>query len=91
MVSSALSVHPDIHADSCVLTATFYTPGVGSCGRTNTESDMIVAVDKATIQSFPGAGANPNKYVPFPRLRSLVALVRSSCFLDPCFTSDARR
>ena len=32
---------------------------------------MIVAVDKATIQSFPGAGANPNKYVHSPRLSFL--------------------
>ena len=32
---------------------------------------MIVAVDKATIQSFPGAGANPNKYVHAPRLSFL--------------------
>ncbi|EJF58907.1 barwin-like endoglucanase [Dichomitus squalens] len=40
--------------------ATFYTPGLGSCGFFNTEADFIVAVDIATIQSFPGATANPN-------------------------------
>ncbi|TFK78656.1 hypothetical protein K466DRAFT_668368 [Polyporus arcularius HHB13444] len=40
--------------------ATFYTAGVGSCGFTNTDADFIVAVDVATITSFPGAGANPN-------------------------------
>ena len=49
-----------------VRTATFYTPGVGSCGRNNVESDFIVAVDHATITSFPGAGANPNLYVSSP-------------------------
>ncbi|PIL26359.1 hypothetical protein GSI_12115 [Ganoderma sinense ZZ0214-1] len=40
--------------------ATFYAPGLGSCGHFNTETDFIVAVDIATIQSFPGATANPN-------------------------------
>ncbi|KAI1787092.1 barwin-like endoglucanase [Ganoderma leucocontextum] len=40
--------------------ATFYAPGLGSCGQFNTEADFIVAVDIATIQSFPGATANPN-------------------------------
>ena len=47
-------------------TATFYTPGLGSCGHFNTEADFIVAVDIATIQSFPGATANPNAYASPP-------------------------
>ena len=41
--------------------ATFYTPGLGSCGHNNSENDLIVAVDIATITHFPGAGPNPNK------------------------------
>ena len=41
-------------------TATFYEAGLGSCGFQNTDADFIVAVDVATITSFPGAGANPN-------------------------------
>ena len=45
------------------LTATFYAAGLGSCGFFNTDADFIVAVDVATITSFPGAGANPNAYV----------------------------
>ncbi|KAM5543880.1 hypothetical protein V8D89_002497 [Ganoderma adspersum] len=40
--------------------ATYYSPGVGSCGHNNVDTDFIVAVDIATIHSFPGAGANPN-------------------------------
>ncbi|PIL27116.1 hypothetical protein GSI_10258 [Ganoderma sinense ZZ0214-1] len=40
--------------------ATYYTPGLGSCGFNNVDTDYIVAVDHATITSFPGAGANPN-------------------------------
>ena len=43
-------------------TATFYEAGLGSCGFQNTDADFIVAVDIATIQSFPGATANPNAY-----------------------------
>ncbi|TFK78553.1 hypothetical protein K466DRAFT_668399 [Polyporus arcularius HHB13444] len=39
--------------------ATFYVPSVGSCGFTNTDADFIVAVDVATITSFPGAGDDP--------------------------------
>ena len=41
--------------------ATFYAPGLGSCGHNNSENDFIVAVDIATITHFPGAGPNPNK------------------------------
>ena len=57
---------PPVHTDhlvNLIRTATFYTPGVGSCGHNNVATDFIVAVDHATIQHFPGAGANPNKYV----------------------------
>ena len=41
-------------------TATYYNTGLGSCGVFNTDADFIVAVDIKTIQSFPGAGTNPN-------------------------------
>ena len=50
--------HTDRHA--CILVATFYAAGTGSCGFFNTDADFIVAVDAATIQNFPGATANPN-------------------------------
>ncbi|THH29213.1 hypothetical protein EUX98_g4959 [Antrodiella citrinella] len=40
--------------------ATFYTPGLGACGGTNSESDLIVAVSTQIFTGFPGAGANPN-------------------------------
>ncbi|PIL27144.1 hypothetical protein GSI_10285 [Ganoderma sinense ZZ0214-1] len=40
--------------------ATYYAPGLGSCGHNNVATDFIVAVDHATITKFPGAGANPN-------------------------------
>ncbi|PIL26472.1 hypothetical protein GSI_12230 [Ganoderma sinense ZZ0214-1] len=40
--------------------ATYYNTGLGSCGVFNTDADFIVAVDIHTIQSFPGAGTNPN-------------------------------
>ena len=52
--------------DARARTATYYAPGLGSCGHFNTEADFIVAVDIATIQSFPGATANPNACVPGP-------------------------
>ena len=45
-------------------TATYYNTGLGSCGVFNTDADFIVAVDIHTIQSFPGAGTNPNLSVP---------------------------
>ena len=47
---------------NALLLATFYNPAGGftSCGQTHQDTDMIVAVDHATITSFPGAGANPN-------------------------------
>ncbi|KAK0191603.1 plant expansin [Armillaria mellea] len=39
---------------------TWYYPGLGSCGKTNTASDMIVAVSHLLYDSYPGATANPN-------------------------------
>ncbi|KAJ7611164.1 plant expansin [Roridomyces roridus] len=39
---------------------TFFQPGLGACGKTNTASDLIVAVGHGTFDSFPGATANPN-------------------------------
>ncbi|KIY73620.1 hypothetical protein CYLTODRAFT_416994 [Cylindrobasidium torrendii FP15055 ss-10] len=39
---------------------TYYTPGVGACGLTNTDADMIVAVSHLLYDSYPGATPNPN-------------------------------
>ena len=50
-------------ANALVRTGTWFHPGLGSCGHHNTDNDLIVAVDAVTIQSFPGATANPNKHV----------------------------
>nr|VWO99416.1 N/A [Ganoderma boninense] len=61
VLSAAATSFAEVHMSKSGGDATFYTPGVGSCGRTSTASQMIVAVDIKTIQSFPGAGANPNK------------------------------
>ena len=75
-------------------TATYYAPGLGSCGHFNTEADFIVAVDIATIQSFPGATANPNAYVPRPPLlfpflflflrNALTCMMRARTTATPC-------
>nr|GAT43386.1 predicted protein [Mycena chlorophos] len=40
--------------------ATYYSPGLGACGRKNKSSDLIVAVSKNMYDSYPGATANPN-------------------------------
>ncbi|KAI0044386.1 hypothetical protein FA95DRAFT_1608609 [Auriscalpium vulgare] len=39
---------------------TYFTPGLGACGRSNTDADSIVAVSTQVFDNFPGAGANPN-------------------------------
>ncbi|KAF7329452.1 DPBB-1 domain-containing protein [Mycena kentingensis (nom. inval.)] len=42
--------------------ATYYDPGLGACGHTNTGSQYIVAVSHKVFDSYPGAVAsNPNK------------------------------
>ncbi|EMD39428.1 expansin-like protein [Gelatoporia subvermispora B] len=39
---------------------TFYQPGLGSCGITNTGADFIVAISSLIFDSFPGYdGVNP--------------------------------
>lgn len=40
--------------------ATWYNPGLGSCGITNTNNDFIVAVPKQMYDTWPGHTANPN-------------------------------
>ncbi|KAF5388577.1 hypothetical protein D9757_004707 [Collybiopsis confluens] len=42
---------------------TFYDTGLTSCGETHTDSDLIVALSHLFYDSYPGATANPNKYV----------------------------
>ncbi|KAI0056735.1 hypothetical protein BV25DRAFT_1547381 [Artomyces pyxidatus] len=39
---------------------TFFTPGLGACGKTSSSSDLIVAVSTDVFNGFPGAGADPN-------------------------------
>ncbi|KAJ7908222.1 plant expansin [Mycena leptocephala] len=39
---------------------TYYTPGLGACGKTNTADQLIVAVGHGVFDSFPGATGNPN-------------------------------
>ncbi|PIL27165.1 hypothetical protein GSI_10307 [Ganoderma sinense ZZ0214-1] len=50
IVDAHLIIHP----------ATYYNPGLGSCGISSSDSQLVVAVDAQTIQAFPGAGSNPN-------------------------------
>ena len=52
-------------ANASVPSATYYNPGLGSCGISSTDSELVVAVDAQTIQTFPGAGSNPNLYAFF--------------------------
>ncbi|KAI0790248.1 RlpA-like double-psi beta-barrel-protein domain-containing protein-containing protein [Irpex lacteus] len=40
--------------------ATFFTPGLGSCGINSSAADHIVAVSASFFDTFPGATANPN-------------------------------
>ncbi|TFY66344.1 hypothetical protein EVG20_g4747 [Dentipellis fragilis] len=39
---------------------TFFEVGVGACGITNVDTDLVVAVSQQLFDTFPGAGANPN-------------------------------
>ncbi|KAJ7476595.1 RlpA-like double-psi beta-barrel-protein domain-containing protein-containing protein [Mycena latifolia] len=39
---------------------TFFAPGLGACGKTNTPDDLIVAVSHELFDNFPGATTNPN-------------------------------
>ncbi|EIN04075.1 hypothetical protein PUNSTDRAFT_138805 [Punctularia strigosozonata HHB-11173 SS5] len=39
---------------------TFFEPGLGACGQTNSASDSIVAISSTLFQSLQGATANPN-------------------------------
>ncbi|KIY65805.1 hypothetical protein CYLTODRAFT_399821 [Cylindrobasidium torrendii FP15055 ss-10] len=39
---------------------TYYAPGLGACGKWNTDKDMIVAVSHLLYDTYPGHTANPN-------------------------------
>ena len=38
---------------------THYTPGQGSCGKTNTENDMVVAISKGMYGTYANPNASP--------------------------------
>ncbi|KAF9254236.1 hypothetical protein L218DRAFT_938755 [Marasmius fiardii PR-910] len=40
--------------------ATFYTPGLGACGRNNNANELVAAAAAAVFDTFPGATSNPN-------------------------------
>ncbi|KAI4528535.1 hypothetical protein K525DRAFT_230749 [Schizophyllum commune Loenen D] len=39
---------------------TFYAAGLGACGITNSDSDMIAAISSTYFDAYPGANGNPN-------------------------------
>ncbi|KAF9259827.1 hypothetical protein L218DRAFT_1079689 [Marasmius fiardii PR-910] len=41
--------------------ATFYTPGLGACGKTNNANELVAAAAAPVFDNFPGHTANPNK------------------------------
>lgn len=41
---------PDV--DGCIA-ATFYKPGLGACGKTNHDNDLIVAASHSVFDTFP--------------------------------------
>ncbi|KAJ3558461.1 hypothetical protein NM688_g909 [Phlebia brevispora] len=60
LVSSVVSVPMRARQSPNFGDATFYEPGLGACGVTNSASDHIVAVSASFFDTFPGATANPN-------------------------------
>ncbi|KDQ18247.1 hypothetical protein BOTBODRAFT_29592 [Botryobasidium botryosum FD-172 SS1] len=40
--------------------ATYFYPGLGACGKTNGNGDLITAVSKLLYDTYPGHTANPN-------------------------------
>jgi hypothetical protein len=48
-----MSILPFLGMHLMLFIVTYYTPGVGACGRTNTNADYIVAVAAATFDSYP--------------------------------------
>lgn len=41
--------------------ATFFAPGLGACGGTNSDTDYIAAASKILYEEFEGGNSNPNK------------------------------
>jgi len=40
---------------------TYFYPGLGACGKTNNNNQLIVAMGKGYFDGYPGATKNPNK------------------------------
>ncbi|KDQ11359.1 hypothetical protein BOTBODRAFT_459203 [Botryobasidium botryosum FD-172 SS1] len=40
--------------------ATYYNPGLGACGKSNTGADQVVAVSQQLFDTYPGHTSNPN-------------------------------
>ncbi|KAJ4468496.1 barwin-like endoglucanase [Lentinula lateritia] len=58
--SNASPINSTLIARSNTGDGTFYAPGMGACGITNSASDLIAAMAEATFDSYPGATGNPN-------------------------------
>jgi hypothetical protein len=41
--------------------ATYFAVGLGACGQTNQDTDLIAAASRILYDAFPGATANPNE------------------------------
>ncbi|CDO74644.1 Distantly related to plant expansins [Trametes cinnabarina] len=59
-IAVAVSAAPHTRRAGGTGDATFYEAGLGACGITNSDADMIVAIDAQTFDNFPGATGNPN-------------------------------
>ncbi|KXN85299.1 hypothetical protein AN958_11399 [Leucoagaricus sp. SymC.cos] len=65
--------------------ATWYTPGLGSCGETDSESDLVVALATASMSG----GKNCNKSINITDIKtgkSATARVRDTC--PSCASGD---
>ncbi|KAI0304887.1 RlpA-like double-psi beta-barrel-protein domain-containing protein-containing protein [Russula brevipes] len=61
-LSAPKSAAPSYLSGTQVGEGTWYSPGLGACGTTNSGSDYIAAVSQALYDSYPGyAGGDPNK------------------------------
>ncbi|KAI0753801.1 RlpA-like double-psi beta-barrel-protein domain-containing protein-containing protein [Fomes fomentarius] len=83
VVLAALSAATVAYAQSGAGDATFYTPGLGSCGHPNVETDFIAALDPTTMQNPANPNANPlcgrQVQVTGPDGRTVMVTVADTC------------
>ncbi|TFK84817.1 hypothetical protein K466DRAFT_588615 [Polyporus arcularius HHB13444] len=77
----------------------FHSGGIGSCGRSYSDPDLVVAVDHATMATFAGTETDPTRnplcgrqmVITSPDNKAITVTVEDTCFICSIGSVDLTR